>query len=440
MSRLNPEFKNKKSSVTNTPTIKRGVFIVIIVLLTILLYVLLNNIFSVTYSFDNSNDATIIDNSNKLKDKEKTPNKPRFPHIDPPESLRAVYMTSCVASTPSIRKNLVELIEETEINAVIIDIKDYTGKLAFDPGKEELAHAVPSDCFISDLPQFLSELNQKGIYTIARITVFQDSHFAVLNPEVAVLKKSDGTVWSDYKKLHFTDPGSKEVWDYIISISESATDIGFDELNFDYIRFPSDGPMKDISFPKSGDRPKQEVLESFFSYLKKEIDRYGEESGYRPVISADLFGMTTNAENFDLNIGQVWERVLPYFDYLSPMIYPSHYPPGFNGWSDPNKYPYEIIKFALDRAVQKTIATTTLVAFEGAIPISTTTPMVYSKPTFPISKIRPWLQDFDYGGTYDVAEVRAQIQATYDAGIDSWMLWSPSNKYTRGALKATSDI
>jgi len=153
------------------------------------------------------------------------------------------------------------------------------------------------------------------------------------------------------------------------------------------------------------------------------------------VLSADLFGMTTTNID-DLNIGQVLERALPYFDYIAPMVYPSHYPTGFYGWKNPNNYPYEVVHVSMLRAVERARATTTSIQAADFTRIGTSTPAQYAKPVFPPDVFRPWLQDFDYGGDYGPEEVRAQIQATYDAGIDSWMLWSPSNRYTRGALLA----
>ena len=307
-------------------------------------------------------------------------------HLPIPPSVKAIYMTSCVAGTTSFRNSLVKLIDETEINAVVIDIKDFTGKLSFIPG------------------------------------------LANERPELAVKRKSDGGIWKDYKGLNFTDPGSKEVWDYIVTIGKESYDIGFDELNFDYIRFPSDGNMKDIVYPWSGNRQKSEVLREFFVYLNNNLKPTG------VVLSADLFGMTTTNTD-DLNIGQVLENTLPYFDYVAPMVYPSHYPPNFNGWANPNKYPYEVVKFSLDSAVRRAMATSTVIALSGVAPISTTTkPFLYKKRVFDAQKIRPWLQDFDYGGNYDVTEVQAQIKAVYDAGLDSWMLWNAGNKYTKDAL------
>ena len=364
------------------------------------------------------------------------PKPPPVMHLKTPSPLKSIYMTSCVAGTPSFRKSLIKLIEETEINAVVIDIKDYTGTISFIPEDPALKDLVSTRCFAPDMKEFLKSIHEKGIYIIGRIAVFQDPYLVKMHPELAVKKKSDKTTWKDYKGLSFTDPGAIEVWKHNVAIAKASYDIGFDELNFDYIRFPSDGPMNDIYFTYSDGQQKSDVLERFFAYLAKEMKSVPPStgSGQGPVISADLFGMvTTNTD--DLNIGQILEKALPHFDYIAPMIYPSHYPKDFNGWANPNKYPYELIKYVLNSAVARTIATTTVIALLGEEPISTTTtPLLYRKKSFDAQKIRPWLQDFDYGGNYDIPEVQAQIKATYDAGLTSWMLWSPSNRYTKGAL------
>lgn len=390
------------------------------------------------------------------------PATPEFPvpeggypaYVPTPGAVRAIYMTQCVVGTPGFRADLVDLIDETELNSVIIDIKDFTGKLSFETDNPVLADSVSDQCGARDMQDFIALLHEKGIYVMGRITVFQDPYYSALHPELAVKFASPaGSVWKDHKGLSFIDVGAKPFWDYIIEISREAHRIGFDEINYDYVRFPSDGPMSNIAFDWAGNKAKAVALEEFFQYLH---DHMKDASAYPPgiappVISADLFGMvTTNYD--DLNIGQVLERALPYFDYIAPMVYPSHYPTGFNGWQNPNTVPYELIKFVMDAAVRRTIATESPIAWLGSEPVyetvtvpavgtstPTTTTQVatgkYTKPAYDKDKIRPWLQDFDYGGTYDVAEVKAQIQATYDAGLDSWMLWAPSNRYTRGALQ-----
>ncbi|HEY4486187.1 MAG TPA: putative glycoside hydrolase [Candidatus Paceibacterota bacterium] len=352
---------------------------------------------------------------------------PVVAHIKTPKPVRAVYMTQCVVGTPSFRSELVKLIDETELNSVIIDIKDYSGKLAFIPKDPKLQASVSDKCRASDMETFIKMLHEKDIYVIGRITVFQDPYYTSVHPELAVKKASDGSVWKDHKGLSFVDVSARPFWDYIVAIGKESYAVGFDELNFDYVRFPSDGNMKDIYFSHGTGALKAEALEYFFKYLSEALRPTG------AALSADLFGMiTTNTD--DLNIGQVLERALPYFDFIAPMVYPSHYPKGFNGWTNPNDHVYDVVHFSMARAVLRTIAPTTSVLGLVHTRIGTTTPVVYGKPIYDKYALRPWLQDFDYGGDYDIAEVKAQIQATYDAGLDSWMLWSPSNKYTRGAL------
>ena len=345
-------------------------------------------------------------------------------HLKTPEPLKALYMTSCVAGTLSWRDSLKKLIETTELNAVVIDIKDYTGSVSF---KET------SKCFINDLRAFISELHVRNIYVIGRISVFQDPAYTKLFPELAVKKKSDGEVWKDYKGLSFIDVGARPYWDYIVDISKEAYALGFDEINYDYVRYPSDGNVADTLYTwTTGTTTKTEMLKSFFEYLHNELKdpstrstdsesprgiRGATSSGQVPVLSVDLFGMTMTVTS-DMNIGQVLELALPYFDYVSPMVYPSHYPATWNGFANPAEYPYEVVKISMSSAVKRETAWNLL---QG---LASTTP----------SKMRPWLQDFNLGATYGPDKVRAQIQATYDVGLTSWMLWNAGNKYTISAL------
>src|SRR3989344_1744658 len=340
-------------------------------------------------------------------------------HLKTPEPLKGVYMTQCVAGTPSFRDKVVRLIDDTELNSIIIDIKDYTGTVSFLTGNKEIDSIVGTGCKVSDMQEFVENLHNKNIYVIGRVTVFQDPAFAKAHPNLAVKRKSDGGVWKDRKGISFIDVGALPFWDYIISIATSSCAIGFDEINFDYIRFPSDGDMKDISFTHTGTTTKKEILRQFFEYLDSKI------AGTGVVTSADLFGMTTTNTD-DLGIGQVLEYALLNFDYVSPMVYPSHYPPKFNGWPDPNKVPYEIIKFSMGAGVARTNF------LEKEIASSTPDAKVLERIN-PL-QLRPWLQDNDYPVHYTAEMVRKQIQATYDVGLTSWMLWDPGNTYTEAAL------
>jgi len=363
-------------------------------------------------------------NNDPLKSQPEAIKKKEVRHLKTPEPLKGIYMTQCVAGTPSFRDKIVKLVGETELNSIIIDIKDYTGTVSFITNNPETDKLGGTGCKVSDMPDFVEMLHNKNIYVIGRVTVFQDPLYAKAHPELAVEKKSDGSVWKDRKGISFIDPGAESFWDYIITIATSSYALGFDEINFDYIRFPSDGDMKDIYFSHTGTTTKKEMLKQFFEYLDSKLARTG------MVTSADLFGMTTTNTD-DLNIGQILEYALMHFDYVSPMVYPSHYPPAFNGWPDPNKVPYEIVKFSMAAAVARNKFLYSEISTSTA---STSLDLALMKRINPL-QLRPWLQDNDYPIHYTAEMVRKQIQATYDAGLTSWMLWDPSNTYTREALE-----
>ncbi len=325
-------------------------------------------------------------------------------HISTPIPVKGIYMTSWVAGTKDWRGNLVKMIDETELNSIVIDVKDYSGRIAFEVSDPALKEIGATEKRISDIREFIDYLHSKNIYAIARISVFQDAYLVKKRPDLAVKTKS-GAVWKDYKGISWLNPASREVWDYIIKISKETEAVGFDELNFDYIRYPSDGNMKDIVLPYiDGATNKAESIKIFFAYLQKEL------SSLKIPLSVDLFGFVTTHTD-DLNIGQILENAIPYFDYICPMVYPSHYPKTYMGFNNPAEHPYEIISLAMASSTQRLLA-------------ASSTP----------SKIRPWLQNFDLGATYTAEMIRKEKQAVYDAGLDSWLLWDPANKYTPGAL------
>ncbi|MCX6701584.1 MAG: hypothetical protein NTX96_00035, partial [Candidatus Zambryskibacteria bacterium] len=297
-------------------------------------------------------------------------------YISTPEPVKGIYMTSWTASNQNLREALVKLINETELNTIVIDIKDYSGKIVFSlDDNPKLKSFGSEEVRIKDLRDFIESLHKKNIYVIGRVAVFQDAYFVKYRPDLAVKNKTGEAVWKDKKGISWIDPGSREYWDYIILLAEEGRKVGFDEINFDYIRFPSDGDMQDISYPFSSSTPKHIVMKNFFEYLHDGLV----DSGLK--ISADVFGMVTTATN-DMGIGQLLEDVFPYFDYVMPMVYPSHYPPTFEGFENPEAYPYEVVHFALEGGVTRAI-------------IASTTP----------NKIRPWLQDFGLKMNYGSTEV-----------------------------------
>lgn len=354
--------------------------------------------------------------------------EPQKPLANPPKEIKAVYATSWTAGYQKRMDSLINLIKETELNAIVIDIKDYSGYIAYDTNVPEVDKYGAEEIKIPYLNTLIKRLHDENIYVIARITVFQDPVLAKARPDLAIHSRSkmgsatstDWTIsnlWLDHKKLAWIDPASKEAWDYNIAISKDALSRGFDELNFDYIRFASDGNLADMRFPNwDGKTYKSTVIRNFFKYLREKL------AGAK--ISADLFGLST-INSDDLGIGQIIESTYGYFDYVAPMVYPSHYAKGFLGYKNPAQYPYEVVKYSMEHAVQR------LADYNN----STSSVLIVN------TKLRPWLQDFDLGADYTASMIKEQIQATYDSAsstpelIDGFMLWDPRNVYTEGALE-----
>lgn len=355
-----------------------------------------------------------------------------------PATIKAIYATAWTTGSPDRRAALVELIKETEVNAIVIDIKDYSGHVLYDSDIPAVADYGAREPRIRDLNGVIKQFHDAGIYVIARLTNFQDPVLAEAHPEWAVQSGSTGKVWKDNKGLAWMDPACEAVWEYNISIAKEAASRGIDEINFDYIRFPSDGSLGTMTFPCYDEATEEmhKTMGRYFAYADTEMEG--------TFISADLFGLAT-VNRGDLGIGQVIEDAYKHFDYVAPMVYPSHYAAGFAGYSSPAAHPYEVVKASLQPAFIRLFAV--------------------RKGMYPrLGQLRPWLQDFDLGADYDAAKVKAQMQAIPDALCDAlredqrtngeatgtscdvllednhtryangWMLWSPSNVYTRGAL------
>ncbi len=326
-------------------------------------------------------------------------------HIETPSEVKGVYVSSWVAGSANLFSKIVKMVDTTELNTVVIDIKDSTGKISFEMKNPDITQYKSTEKRIAAPKKLIADLHSKGIYVVGRLTVFQDPYMAKLNPDWAIKTKSTGAVWKDNKGLSFLDPSNEDVWKYIVDIANESYAMGFDEINFDYIRFPSDGNMKDIAYPNEGGTiTRADIMKNFYEHLHEAL----KDSGIKT--SADMFGLVTTSKD-DLGIGQVLEKALPYFDYICPMVYPSHYAKGSYNIAEPAKHPYEIVKTSMEGAVARAKAI-------GEDP----------------AKLRPWIQDFNLGATYTADMVRTQMQATYDVGLNSWLLWDAANTYTASAL------
>ncbi|TSC74874.1 MAG: Uncharacterized protein G01um101430_691 [Parcubacteria group bacterium Gr01-1014_30] len=366
--------------------------------------------------------------NNRLASSEKstplpTPEGSNIPEIKkqllaPPEVVKAIYVTSWSATREDYIDYIFNLARRKKINSVVIDIKDWSGYVAYDTKVPDVEIYSAKSVRIKNINSLVQTLHEEQIYVIARIAVFQDPRLALARPDLAVHSKSklasstfsSSTLWLDKSGLAWIDPAAKTAWEYNIAIAKDALSQGFDEINFDYVRFPSDGDLKDMVFPLwDGKTPKHLVIKDFFKYLRQELPD--------AKLSVDLFGLST--VNFDdLGVGQVIEDAFEYFDYVSPMIYPSHYAPGFLGYQNPAEYPYEVVKYSMDNALERL--------------------SIYKQMQKRNVQLRPWLQDFDLGAVYDAEMIKSEIRAVYDAARENFkgfMLWNSSNIYTEGALE-----
>lgn len=326
------------------------------------------------------------------------------PILSKPPAVRGIYLNAWAAGSPKRRAELIALSRWSEINTFVIDVKE-GGEVSYRSGVG-IARAIGANrSYIPDPRQLLAELREAGVYAVARIVVFKDPILARSRPDWAIQTR-DGGLWEDDRGVNWVDPYNRKVWDYNIALAREAVLLGFSEIQWDYVRFP-DVParfLRSAVFPAREGRSFSVAIREFLQYSREELADLGVP------ITADVFGLTVSVGN-DLGIGQRWEDLSDVADALLPMVYPSHFARGSYGIPVPNADPYRTVRTALEFAVRRSAR------IEGA------------------AEIRPWLQDFSLGWPeYGAAEVRAQIQATYDAGIDEWILWNPGSRYTLGAL------
>ncbi len=325
-------------------------------------------------------------------------------HLPLPSEVRGFYWNAQTAGTAR-GDQLIGYAKQTGLNAVVVDLKADNGAIAFTPKDESLRRYAMDKPLIADVEALTAKLADAGLYRIARLAVMKDNVFTAAHPE-ASLRNKGGGYWRDKTGVAWLDPAAPVVGDTALALAREAYARGFDEIQLDYVRFPSDGVLSAIVYPffKPGEQTETDVMRAFFEKVA------GTLKAEQIPVSADLFGMTYWQEN-DFGIGQRLRDVLPTVDFVSPMVYPSHYPPNFKGYGNPAEFPYEIVKESVD-------AGAALIEQEtGGLPAETR------------RKTRPWLQDFDIGAVYTAAKIEAQIKAARDAGASGWMLWNARNVY-----------
>ncbi len=331
------------------------------------------------------------------------------PSFHRPKAVRGVYLNAWNAGSTRRVGDMLEVARTTEINSFVIDIKDATGFVSHRSAIPEVdSVGALGELRIRDLPGLLRRLEADSVWPIARIVIVKDPILIAARPELAV-QDTAGGVWVDSKGFVWLNPYNRGMWDYHVELAKEVARMGFPEIQWDYVRFP-DATQSDLAraeFPGDSLGTRQEAIRAFLGYAREELANLGMDVR----MTVDVFGMTTSIRH-DVGIGQVWESFIDQVDAALPMVYPSHYWPGNMGIAAPNAHPYEMVRGAMRDARERSQAV------EGG------------------GSVIPWLQDFTLGAPrYGAPEVRAQIQATYDAGVQEWILWNPGSRYTVEALE-----
>jgi hypothetical protein len=313
--------------------------------------------------------------------------------------IRALYVNRFAAQSTRKMKKIIGFADSTEINALVIDVKDEFG-LNFNSDDPIVQKNGGTQTKVSNMKALVDTLNAHNILPIARIVVFKDSVAARNNPN-STIRRADGSIWRDHEGLAWVNPHARAIWDYNIRVAEEMIRLGFGEIQFDYIRFPE--PYRSLPpqvFPEANGRGKTETLSAFLKEAKTRIDKLGVRT------TADIFGLVSTVGGA-LEVGQRWEPMVQAVDVVLPMVYPSHYPRGSFGIPRPNAAPYDVIHIAISRGRVRTEA----LGLKG-------------------ERVRPWLQAFTLGAPkYGAAEIEAQKRAVYDAGYEGWVLWHPGSTY-----------
>ena len=392
--------------------------------------------------------------------------------------VKGIYVTGAMAGTSGM-DDLIALVDRTELNALVIDVKNDDGRVVYEMDTPMVSEIGSSKKLVSDMPGLIQKCKEHDIYLIARIVAFKDPFLAENRTDLALHDES-GNLFRDSSGLAWVNPYKEEVWKYLLEIAEEAVAIGFDEIQFDYIRFATDSGMKNVDFgPEAEGKSREAVITEFVEYASERLHSQGIP------VSADVYGIVIDSELDASLVGQNYYEMSKYLDYISPMVYPSHYGPGNLGLAVPDAQPYETIyrsmsasrrvlaglegpeeeveavsgndiplktedvsgndvpQDAAAESVGVVSQETAAVSGNGAVSAGARTELPDPKEMEPAEEIRaqvrPWLQDFtatwvDGHITYGPEEIRAQIQAVYDAGYEEWILWNAANRYTEGGL------
>jgi hypothetical protein len=317
-------------------------------------------------------------------------------HLPVPKEIRGVHVSMALAS---LRGKLQQYLALPGLNTIELDVKDENGRVGFLPSAVPLARRTGAAGPYYKAKWAAKLAHAKGVYLIGRVVTFEDPVLSEQRPELAI-RTSEGSRWLNNSGLGWTNPYDTRVWKYNVDLGVAAVKAGFDEIQFDYVRFPSDGDLSLIRYPGVHPQPMSWTIPAFVQYARKRLHRLGAR------VSVDVFGL---AATHELGIGQLPRRISRYVDAVYPMVYPSHYNPGEYNLSDPDAVPGQTV-------------THSLLDFQTALEGRK-------------ARLTPWLQDFSLGRTYTLGDVQAQVQAARSLHAHGFLLWNAEGLYDAAALQ-----
>ena len=338
---------------------------------------------------------------------------PVISRVPTPDTLRGLYVNRWAALGRKLT-DLIGVAKRTEVNALVIDVKDDRGFILY-RSKVPLAREIGADTAdghwmsSAKVRAVLDTMAAHKIYPIARIVVAKDPLLAEKKLDLAIKRKSDLKPWLDKNGHAWLDPHQRAVWQYAVDLAREAHELGFSEVQFDYVRFPDEKRLiSETIYPLANGRTRAQVIRDQLGFVRSALKPLGMR------VTADVFGLTAT-DTTDMGIGQRWEMFVDQVDVVLPMIYPSHFARGTYKLRNPNAHPYKTIDHALKDAIARS----------DSVPHA--------------AIVIPWYQDFTLGAPrYGAAEIRAQKKAGYDNGFQSWILWNPKSNYTLAALEPQS--
>ncbi|OAS22370.1 putative glycoside hydrolase [Paenibacillus oryzisoli] len=362
-------------------------------------------------SLDAKNAVAIVQPVNPTTPADTTDPLAPVNKVDPQKDapiVKGIYSTAHSAGGSRLN-TLVKLLDDTDLNAMVIDVKDDWGYITWETGNAELDALGTTQKIIGNMPGLMTTLQEHNIYPIARIVVFKDTILAKKKPELSFVNP-DGTLWDNGKKPadSFVNPYSKDVWDYNIAVAKEAVKAGFKEIQFDYVRFPEGFEKRaDVLKYTKDERSRIDAVSSFVKYAREQLSPLGVR------VSVDIFGYAASVPAAE-GIGQDFEKISQNVDVIAPMIYPSHYSTGWFGSKVPDAAPYATINGASKDTTKKLEA----IDKKGWKPV-----------------VRPWIQDFTASWVpgyikYGKHELDEQIRALKDNGVNEYLLWNANNNYT----------